>query len=157
FRVLTGIFPPKGLSRDGRWRYDLDYLARRLRQMHHPLYRKSSPKELQEALRSLRERVPTLKDYQVVVEIQRLLAMPGDGHTRLRWPSTGPYAAPRYPVEFYLYSDGLFVRRAAKAVAGGVGRRVLRIGRWSARQAMKAVEPLCSVDGPMGVKAEAAR
>jgi hypothetical protein len=34
---------------------------------------------------------------------------------------------------------------------------VVQLGRLSADQALKAVEPLCSADGPMGIKAEAPR
>jgi tetratricopeptide (TPR) repeat protein len=157
FRSLTGLFPPEGLSRGDRWRYDLDYLARRLDQMHCNFGGKAPRENLRDAIRSLRERVPTLKDHQVVVEVQRILALAGDGHTRLRWPEDGPLAAPRWPVEFYLYSDGLFVRRAAHDLADVVGGRVVRIGVVTAEQALRAVEPFCSVDGPMGTKAEAPR
>jgi tetratricopeptide (TPR) repeat protein len=157
FRELTGLFPPDGLSREDRWRHDLDYLARRLAQMHCRWHGSAPPRDLGAAIRQLKERVPALKDRQVVVEIQRVLALAGDAHTRLWWPDDGPYAVPRFPVEFYLYSDGLFVRRAANDLPGIVGGRVVRIAGRPARQALRAVESLCSVDGPMGLKAEAPR
>jgi tetratricopeptide (TPR) repeat protein len=157
FRALTGLFPPDSLSRDDRWRYDLDYLARRLDQMHCRVGDNGSPARLRDAIRSLRDRVPTLKDYQIVVEIQRVMALAGDGHTRLWWPQKGPYAVSRYPLEFYLYTDGLFVRQASRDLSEIVGARILQIAELSAEQALKAVEPLCSVDGPMGIKAEAPR
>jgi pimeloyl-ACP methyl ester carboxylesterase len=156
FRSLTGLFPPKGLSRDDRWRYDLDYLARRLGQMH-CTFGTVPRQDLETAIRSLRERVPALKDHQVVVEIQRVMALAGDGHTRLWWPDQGTYAVPRYPLEFYFYSDGLFVRRATIDLGEAVGGRVVRIAGLTVEQALRAVEPICSVDGPMGVKAEAPR
>jgi hypothetical protein len=157
FRALTGLFPPEGLSRDERWRYDLDYLARRLDQMHCGFGGKGPRADLGAAARALRERVPVLADHQVVVEIQRVMALAGDGHTRLWWPEQGPYAVPRYPIEFYLYSDGLVVRRAARDLAEAVGGHVVRIAGLSPGEALRAVEPLCSADGPMGVKAEAPR
>jgi alpha-beta hydrolase superfamily lysophospholipase len=157
FRSLTGLFQPDGLSQDERWRYDLDYLARRLDQMHYPYGGKAPRADLGAAVRSLRERVPALADHRIVVEIQRVMALAGDGNTRLWWPDRGPCAVPRYPLEFYLYSDGLFVRRAAGDLAEVVGGRVVSLAGLTAEQALKAVEPLCSVDGPMGVKAEAPR
>ena len=80
--------------------------------------------------------------------------MAGSGHTRLIWPVSGPYALGRYPVEYYLYKDGLFVKRAARGLAHLVGGRVLRIGGRTTEDLLKAVEPLCSVDGPMGLKTE---
>jgi pimeloyl-ACP methyl ester carboxylesterase len=157
YQALTGLFPPEGLSRDDRWRHDLDYLARRLGQMHCPFGGTAPRQDLGAAIRSLRQRVPALKDHQIIVEIQGVMARAGDGHSRLWWPEKGPYAVPRYPLEFYFYSDGLFVRRAAKGLAGAVGGRVVRLAGLTTEQALKAVEPLCSVDGPMGVKAEAPR
>jgi tetratricopeptide (TPR) repeat protein len=157
FRSLTGLYPPKDLSRDDRWRHDLDYLARRLEEMHCNFGGEDPRENLRTAIPSLQKRVPTLKDHQIVVEIQRVMALAGDGHTRLWWPDQGPYAVPRYPLEFYLYSDGLFVRRGARDLAAAVGGRVVQIGGLSAEQGLKAVEPLCSVDGPMGIKAEAPR
>src|SRR5687768_14410709 len=38
FIAITGLNPPAGLSRDEQWRYDLDYFARRMKQMHWDLY-----------------------------------------------------------------------------------------------------------------------
>jgi hypothetical protein len=157
FQSLTGLFPPDGLSRDDRWRFDLDYLTGRLDQMHSSVGGSDPRQKLRNAIRSLHERVPTLKDRQVIVEIQRVMASAGDGHTRLWWPQEGAFAVSSYPIEFYLYTDGLFVRRASQDLAGLVGSRVVRIGDMSAEEALKTVEPLCSVDGPMGFKAEAPR
>jgi hypothetical protein len=125
--------------------------------MHCGLGGQAPRADLGAAIRALKERVPALADHQVVVEIQRVMAMAGDGHTRLWWPERGPYAVPRYPIEFYLYSDGLVVRRAARGWAEAVGGRVVSIAGLTADQAILAVEPLCSADGPMGVKAEAPR
>jgi tetratricopeptide (TPR) repeat protein len=101
FRSLTGLFPPKTLSRDDRWRHDLDYLSRRLVQMHCTVGGKDARESLRKALQSLRARVPALKDEQIVVHIQQVMATAGDGHTRLWWPDSGPHAVPRYPVEFW--------------------------------------------------------
>jgi hypothetical protein len=157
FRSLTGLVPAATLSRDDRWQHDLGYLDRRLEEMHCKIGIKDPRDSLRAAIRSLRERVPSLKDHQIVVEIQRVMAQAGDGHTRLWWPNAGPYAQSRFPIEFYLYSDGLFVRRAARSLAAAVGGRVIQIGGHTAADALKRVEPLCSVDGPMGIKAEAPR
>jgi pimeloyl-ACP methyl ester carboxylesterase len=157
FRSLTGLFPSAELVREDRWRHDLDYLARRLGQMHCQFGDGSAHEGLQALIQSVRKRVPTLKDHQIVVEIQRIMARAGDGHTRLWWPDSGPLAVPRCPLEFYIYSDGLFVRKAARDLTNLVGCRVLRVGGLTAEQALKAVEPFCSVDGPMGIKKEAPR
>ncbi len=156
FRALLGI-PAPGLSREEQWRFDLDYMARRMEHVHVNLYRKVSRKRFQGEVSRLKHRLPGLTDHQIVVEIMRIIAMAGDGHTHLLWPDTGPYAMPKFPIGFYRFKDGLFVNAAPPAFAAAVGGRVIRIGDKSVEEASKAVEPLCSVDGPMGYLAEVPR
>jgi tetratricopeptide (TPR) repeat protein len=155
FRALVGI-PPEGLSRDERWRFDLDYLARRVEQIHYAPFRHVSQRQFREAIRCLEGRVSGLQEYEVVLQIQRILARIGDGHTNIRWPSTGPQPMLNYPLEFYWYSDGLFVSRAAGSAAQAVGGRVISIGGHPVEAVLKAVRPLCCVDNEMGVKVASA-
>jgi tetratricopeptide (TPR) repeat protein len=154
YRKLVGI-PPEGMSREEKWRFDLDFLSRRMEQVHYNLYGKVSRQQFRDSIEKLKDRLPDLKDHQVIVEIRRIVALVGDGHTSLNLPADGPYAMPGLPIEFYLYADGLFVRRAVKDYAEAVGGRVVRIGERTAAEALKAVAPLCSIDNAMGAKAQA--
>jgi tetratricopeptide (TPR) repeat protein len=153
FKALVGI-PARNLTRDEQWRHDVSYLAGRLEQLHYNLYARIAREELQHKFRDLQARLPALKDREIKVSIQRILAMIGDGHTRLLWHSpesgTPDY---RFPVEFYWYPSGLCVRAAGKEDAKVIGGRVLRIGEVSVDQALEAVTPLCSHDNAMGIKA----
>ncbi len=151
FRSLAAMPPIGDVTRDDRWRYDLDYLARRIVQVHEPADGRFPRGRIQDAIAVLRRRVTELPDGWILVELQRIAAMAGSAHTRLSWPND----LARYPVEFYLYKDGLFVRRAAPAHARAVGARVLRIAGRTADELLESVRPLCSIDGPMGVKVEA--
>src|SRR5262249_5720367 len=76
FRALAGI-PPEGLSREERWRFDLDYLACRVEQIHFAPFRHVSRGQFRKAIRSLEERVSGLQEYEIVLQIQRILAMMG--------------------------------------------------------------------------------
>ncbi len=151
FRALVGT-PPEGLSREAQWHFDLDFMARRLEQIHYDIYRAVSRRRFRGTIEKLKARLSTLEDYQIIMEIRRIVAMIRDGHTVLYWPRSGPYALFNYPLECWLYSDGLYVQRAATSLAEIVGGRVLRIGNHRAETVLKAVEPLCSVDNTMGLK-----
>ncbi len=157
FREICGIWPPENLSRDERWLYDLEYLARRLEQVHYDLYGVASREQIATAFAELRSAVPTLADHQVPVRIQGILAMVGDGHTHLRPIREGTRAFHRYPVELYLYADGLYVLAAAREYADAVGGRVLRLGNATAAEAVERIRPYCSVDNAMGVLDHAPR
>jgi Tetratricopeptide repeat len=155
FKKLLGA-PPEGLSRDQRWQYDLDYLLRRMEKVHYNLYAKVSREKLRAAFDDLKGRIGGLKDEEMAVGVQSILAMVGDGHTTVAWERHGGRANPtRYPVDLYEYKEGLYVRGAAPAFAEIVGGKVLRIGNASVEDALKAVAPLCSRDNAMGIKAQA--
>jgi tetratricopeptide (TPR) repeat protein len=150
FRKIVGS-PPEGLSRDERWRYDVDQLVRRMEKVHYNLYAKVSREKFHQAVEALKGRINTLKDEEIAVGIQGILALVGDGHTILMWRQHDEPLL-RYPVELYLFKEGLYVRAAAPQYAAIVGGKVLKIGNTDAPTALAAVAPLCSRDNAMGVK-----
>lgn len=150
FRSVAGIFPPDNLSRDERWRYDLDYLQRRMEQVHWDLYAKVSRTELGQAFQTLRRDVPSLSDARIMARLRKILALVGDGHTLLARVSSGPLMLPRYHIDLYVFSDGLLVRGAAAHYQDLIGGKVLSIGSLTADDALERLKAYCSVDNPMG-------
>ncbi len=157
FNQIVGIFPPDDLTRDQGWRYDIDLFARRMEQVHYNLYIKTPREEFAKAVADLKANVPSLQDHEIIVGLQRLTAMAGDGHTGIRPRRDGRYVARRYPLDLYEYSDGLYVQAAAPELAETVGCKVIRIGNSSTQEAYDAIAQICSVDNPMGIKAWAPR
>jgi hypothetical protein len=151
FKKLVGA-APEGLSREERWSHDLDYLASRMEKVHYSLYAKVSRDTLAKAVSDLKARTSSLDDDEVAIGVQGILAAVGDGHTTLVWQRHGRDIFKRYPVDLYLFKEGLHVRSAAPELADIVGGQVLRIGNASAEDALRAVAPLCSRDNAMGVK-----
>jgi hypothetical protein len=60
-----------------------------------------------------------------------------------------------YPIDLYLFREGLFIRDASPQHPDLIGCRVLRIGPRSTELALAAARPLCSVDNEMGYRFEA--
>lgn len=157
FNKIVGIFPPVDLTRDDGWRYDLDFFATRMEQVHYDLYGVTSRENFAQAVADLKSNVPSLEDHEIVVGLQRLTAMAGDGHTGIRPRHDGRFVARRYPLDLYDYSDGLYVQAAAPELAETVGCKVISIGNASTQEAYDAITQICSVDNPMGIKAWAPR
>lgn len=136
-----------------RWRDDLAHLADGLRREHREPFHRVSPAAFDGAVRALDGRIPWLADHEVVVELARLVALIGDGHTALRLTEVPGFR--RYPVEVYRFSDGLFLRRLAAEHAAAVGARLLAVNGTPADEAYEAVGPFVSRDNEMGVWAGA--
>jgi uncharacterized protein (DUF2267 family) len=136
--------PVRGGDRAEEWRADLTALAAELKQVH-PRFRVCGlPAPLEARRISLAERAGGLTDEQVLVEIQRLLASVGDGHT-LMWPfgmKRGTLL--RLPLMLWEFAEGLYVVDASQPRL--IGKRVLRIGDIPIEEVLKRLEPYVSHD-----------
>ena len=135
-----------------QWREDLAYLARELPRRHKNLFHTMRREQFDSALAALDRKLPTLARHQVIVEIARIVALVGDGHTNVA-PTRDPKIGFRsYPVRLYFFKDGLFVRSASREQADLVGAKVVRIGRLTTMQAYEAVRLLIGRDNEMNAR-----
>lgn len=134
-----------------KWREDLRFFAERLPATHKNLFHKMSKAEFDSAVKQLDERIPTLADHEVVMELMRIIAKIGDGHTGAH-SAQFLFANGVYPVQLHLFEDGLYVRRAAAEHSAVNGGKVVKIGDVTAEEAMKRVTEIVWRDNDMGVK-----
>lgn len=151
------------------WRADLAYMADSVPPTHPSFFHAVSRERYRAALDSLSARLPSLAQHEAVVELARIVALVGDGHTRVTLPwgsgtgfftghaATAPpkiewLAFRQYPVRFALFGDSLWVIRADAAHRDLLGGRVVSIGGRPAAEAMAAVEPTISRDNRSQVR-----
>jgi hypothetical protein len=135
-----------------RWRQDIRYMAEEMPKYHANLFHTVSREQFEGAVRSLHERVPRLARHQIIVELMRIVASVGDGHTNIA-PTRDPKIGFRaLPVKLYLFKDGLFVRAATREHAALVGARVLKIGGATADEAVARARQITGRDNEMGVR-----
>jgi tetratricopeptide (TPR) repeat protein len=133
------------------WQADVRFLGDELAKRHRNAFARIKREDYEAAVRQLYERVPQMSEDEIIVGMMKIVAMVKDGHTNI---IARPYfRSGLYPVKFYLFSDGLFVQKAAPEYAEIVGARVLKIGNMSAEDAFQAVGSVAFADNEMGVKA----
>jgi hypothetical protein len=176
--LLAGAVPARGQAPAAapvtadwvqRWRDDLHFVAETLPRVHANLFHTITPARFQAALDSLAARVPTLTHAQATVELARVIALIGDGHTRLTLPfdsaaafftghsTTAPPKIPglafgHLPLRFHAFADGIFVTRASPEMANLLGARVVRLGRMSIEDAVAAIAPTVQRDNAMQLR-----
>lgn len=134
-----------------RWRQDLDFLAHQMPSQHANLFHAMRRGQFDSALASIRDWLPSLARHQLIVELERLAAMIGDGHSNVGpWRDT-MVAFHTLPIALYRFSDGYYVRAATREQAALLGARVSRIGPVSIDSAEALVAPLISRDNAMGL------
>jgi hypothetical protein len=111
-----------------QWREDLRFLARQIPDAHRDMFHAVSRADFDAAVAEVDRRIPMLSDHEIVMDLTRLVAMLGEGHTRISLPNqpeamdpfgresraTTPARDPRLafhrlPVRLFWFTDGLFV------------------------------------------------
>jgi len=148
-----------------QWQQDLHYLADQIVKVHPEAFHNLSEQDFSAAVADLATRIPALSDQQVEVELIRLVASLGEGHSRLSPPGlrdamsdvadVTPFKDPRLafhrlPLQLYRFSDGLYVIAATPDRQSLVGSRVVEIGGHDALAVLEAVQPLVNRDNDMG-------
>ena len=135
-----------------QWREDIKFLSEELPRRHLNLYHTSPKSRFDQAFANLYKDVPNLEDHEIIVELSRITAMIGDGHSGIRLYSDPKIAFSSLPIRMYMYEDGLFIRKIEREYAEFVGARVLKVGGQPVDKAIKAVTPLIARDNEMWAK-----
>ncbi len=136
-----------------RWREDLSVLRTEMPARHANLFHAMTHAQFDSALQSIDQRLPRLARHQVIVELQKLDALVGDGHSNVSPWRDSSAVFHQLPVALYWFEDGVFVRGATEAHAALLGARVVGIGSVSIEEALERVRPLISHDNRMGIRA----
>lgn len=135
-----------------RWREDLRYMAEQMPQRHANLFHTMTRQQFEAAVRRLDERIPQLARHQIIVEMARIAAMVGDGHTNVA-PTRDPKIGFRQlPIKLYLFKDGMFVRAAERSHSELVGARVVKIGTADMDVAVARAGEIIGHDNEMDIK-----
>lgn len=133
-----------------KWRADLKFMAAEIERVHKNAFHKVSRDEFYSAVNALDAKIPSLENHQVAVEIMRLVAMIGDGHTGVRWGSLAANGV--LPVIFYPFEDGIYVRRIAPEHSSALGSKLIKIGDRPVQDAIQILTPYMWLDNEMGIK-----
>ena len=151
-----------------RWAEDLVFAAEQLEERHPDASEFLTPEELREQINELIEQLPELEHHEVVVDLARIVALVGDGHTRLTIPlapgvdfmqghsETPDPAIPellfhQYPIRLAIDAEGVWIERAAEPFNELVGSRLLAIDGIPVEEVVEAVEPTIRHDNSMQV------
>ncbi|HEU4522617.1 MAG TPA: hypothetical protein VFT12_11480 [Thermoanaerobaculia bacterium] len=147
-----------GDERIRRWQTDLRYLQEEMEARHAKVDHTISRTELRSEIVALEQRLPALRDDQIVVEIARITAKIGDGHTGVFFFSNrGNFPHRRIPIELYAASDGWLILAASNEYASLAGQRILEIGSTDIEEISRAIQPLMPRDNEESLRARSVK
>ena len=106
------------------WHTDLDALATGIAEHHRDPFHTVAPEQFDTVVARLHDRIPGLPDTAVMVGLDEVAAMAGDGHT---FVETDQHYR-RYPLELFWYGDQLHVAKTNANDPRVPGARLVAIG-----------------------------
>ena len=130
------------------WRSDITWWLDQVRRQHYVYKSEPLPDALVKAAAELSIKIDRYSDDRMLLEMQRLAALVGDGHTYIL--PVGARVAPgrALPVRFYHFSNGLFIVDAQPGWEQWIGSRLERIGTASDQRLLNYLKPVISADNP---------
>lgn len=150
FRELAGAVRTDDIDRSRGWQEDLRIFLAEAQRLHAAPRSIARTQEYAEAVAALQERVAEMDDVAVLVELERLVARLGDGHSQVRGRGgerVHTSALERtLPLRFHAFADGPRVVAATPEHAGLVGARLLSLGGLAIEEAVAGIAPWLSRD-----------
>ena len=132
------------------WREDLHFMAQAMEKTHKNVYHAISRAQLAAMVEALDARIPALARHEVIVEMAKIVAAVGDGHTNIYPTRDAKIAFRTLPVAFTFFDGDLFIRAAHESERELAGARVVRIGERTVADAYALVQTMIGRDNDHG-------
>jgi len=134
------------------WRDDLRFMASEMERTHKNLYHAVSREGFETMVAALDAKIPSMERHEVIVEMAKIVAAVGDGHTNIYPTRDRKIAFRTLPVAFTFFGDDLYIRAAHESQRSLVGARVLRIGDRGITDAYSAVKMMIGRENEQGAR-----
>ncbi|PQB04412.1 tetratricopeptide repeat protein [Aureitalea marina] len=135
-----------------QWRSDLQFLRQTIHTDYPFLLRKTSKEAFDAAVDKLDQEIPQLESHQIIVGMMRIVSSIQYGHTAMssrEWPTENH----RLPLNYYWFSDGIYIQGAHKDYEDIVGTRLVAIEGMPVDNVLNAIKPVVPVENDQFFKA----
>jgi hypothetical protein len=109
-----------------QWQADVREFATSVERLHKNAFHSVSKSQWKSAVAALEKKLRQLSDHEVVVELMRLCAMIGDGHTFVFDPNQKFFRV-RFPLYLERFGEAVYLTQSGKAAQKGLGGRLIAI------------------------------
>jgi tetratricopeptide (TPR) repeat protein len=134
------------------WQADLRFLQQTVHKEYTFLFKKITAADFDAAVDKLYKAMPGMKMHERIAGLARIVNLFKYGHTSLGWRQS-PIKYHVAPVNFYWFSDGLYVEGAEKKYSSIVGAKLVKVEGMPVMQALEAVKPLVPAENEEYFKA----
>jgi len=149
FLQLFGIDKQAEPTREEAWAADLNYLQKRIAEMHYALDDVISQDDFNTHFDELISSINIFSDEQMVVGIMKIMGSLGNGHNFIIPTSPEVGALKKLPVQFYQFNEGMFIVDAHEGFEQWIGYKVVSIGIIPIEEALERTNAVNARDNDM--------
>jgi hypothetical protein len=130
-------------TRTQNWIEDIDFYEKTLRKNHKSLFHFLPENEFNQKLATLKSKIDRLSDYQVVVELSKISAAIGDGHTYIHTDRLKQYWL---PLRIAVFEEGFYVLNTNTEYEELMGGEIIAFGEKPISEVIENLKTTCATD-----------
>jgi hypothetical protein len=134
---------PGNAERIQNWQEDIDFYEKTLRSKHKNLFHLLHEATFTQQLAALKNKIDQLSDYQMIVELSKIAAAIGDGHTYIHTDRLKQFWM---PLKIEVFAEGFFILSALPEYKSLLGTRILGFDDKNIADAVNALKQTCATD-----------
>jgi tetratricopeptide (TPR) repeat protein len=134
------------------WQADLRFLQHVVHEDYAFLFKKITAADFDVAVEKLYKAMPGMQNHERIAGLARIVSLFKYGHTSLGWRQS-PVKYHVAPVNFYWFSDGLYVEGSDKKYAPIVGAKLVMVEGMPVMKALEKIKPLVPAENDQYFKA----
>jgi hypothetical protein len=138
------------INRTEGWQSDIDFLLQQIQKQHCVYKSRPLPAKLIAQAAELKKQIDNFSDERILIELERLMYYLGDGHSYILPMGASKFHTFFLPLQFYQFSDGMFIIDAGSAHEKLIGKKVLSIGSLTPAKFMEDMKTYISQDNETG-------
>jgi hypothetical protein len=153
FLTLTFSFSSFGQKHErvSGWESDIDTLLSLIKKEHYVYKAKPFPAELLAKAKQLKISISSYSDERMLGELEQLTYYLGDGHSYIL-PISTKFPVYYLPIQFYIFSDGVFIIDATGEYKELIGKKVISINNIPVEKLVKDMNGYIHQDNIYTVK-----
>jgi tetratricopeptide (TPR) repeat protein len=134
------------------WQSDLRFLQQTVNKDYSFLFKNITADKFNAEVEKLYQQIPQMKEHEILAGFARIVSSFKYGHTNIGWRES-PVKYHVAPVNFYWFSDGMYVEGIDKKYADIVGAKLIGVEGMPIKNVLEAIKPLVPVENDQYFKA----
>ncbi len=110
------------------WTEDIDYFATELPLRHKNLFHNITEQEFNEDIKNLKKDITELEDYEILIELMKIIAKIGDSHTNINTDYSKYFSG--FPIKIQIFDDGSYITQGSSNYENYFKKKITKIGNY---------------------------